>query len=217
MLYALGRVQQRKERLVPYGDIETHFTSLLRRFGPPARALHPEFPFGRLPNDELWDIPGVDAVSRTASGDLHKSSLIRHNIRGGLQEADYDMLVADDRLAQEAANLLLEAHFPQSMHGDIRNAVGLHDIGVTREAGAVRDDPPSLARDPKFRHKVLRAYEYRCAVCEYDIRLGDELLCLEAAHVKWHAYGGPDKIQNGLALCGFHHKAFDRGAWGLQP
>ena len=28
---------------------------------------------------------------------------------------------------------------------------------------------------------------------------------------------GPDEIQNGLALCGFHHKAFDRGAWGLQP
>ena len=83
MLYVLGRVQQGKERLVPYNDITTNLTSLLRRFGPPAKALHPEFPFGRLPNDELWDIPGVEVVSRTRSGDLHKSSLVRHDIQGG--------------------------------------------------------------------------------------------------------------------------------------
>ena len=192
-----------------------HLTSLLRRFGQPASSFHPEFPFGRLPNDELWDIPNVETVSRTKSGDLHKSSLIQHDIRGGLQKADYEMLLGDDRLTQEAANVLLEAHFPQSMHGDIRSAVGLRELAVMREAEAVRD-APSRARKPAFRHEVLRAYEYRCAVCEYDIRLGDELLGLEAAHVKWHAAGGPDEVQNGLALCGFHHKAFDRGAWGLE-
>ena len=67
------------------------------------------------------------------------------------------------------------------------------------------------------RSDVLRAYERRCAVCDYDIRLGDELLGLEAAHIEWHAAGGPDAVSNGLALCGFHHKAFDRGAWGLEP
>ena len=215
MLYAFARVQQRNKRLVPYSKIEGHLTSLLRRFGPPAKSLHPEFPFGRLPNDELWEIPGVEAVSRTKSGDLHKSSLIRHKICGGLRKADFEMLLGDDRLTQEAANLLLEAHFPQSMHGDIREAVGLGDIRIRREARAERD-VSSKARDPNFRREVLRAYEYRCAVCEYDIRLGDELLGLEAAHIRWHAAGGPDRIQNGLALCGFHHKAFDRGAWGLQ-
>ncbi len=216
MLYALGRVQQGNERLIPYGEVETQLISLLRRFGPPAKSFHPEFPFGRLPNDELWDIPGVEAVSRTGSGDLHKSSLIEHDIHGGLTEADYEMLLRDHQLTQEAASQLLDAHFPQSMHGDIRAAVGLDDSGVHREVGAVKD-APSRSRDPNFRREVLRAYEYRCAVCEYDIRLGDELLGLEAAHVKWHAAGGPDEIQNGLALCGFHHKAFDRGAWGLQP
>ena len=101
------------------------------------------------------------------------------------------------------------------MHSDIRSAVGLREFAVMREAWAVRD-ALSRARKPAFRHEVLRAYEYRCAVCEYDIRLGDELLGLEAAHVKWHAAGGPDEVQNGLALCGFHHKAFDRGAWALE-
>ena len=216
ILYSLGRVQQGKTRLVPYSKIETDLTSLLRRFGPPAKRFHPVAPFGRLPNDGLWEIPGVEAVSRTISGDLLKSSMIHHNIRGGLMEADYEMLLGDDRLTQEAANFLLEANFPQSMHGEIRDAVGLADIGTWRGAGAVRE--VSLKpRDPNFRRKVLKAYKCRCAVCQYDIRLGGNLLGLEAAHIRWHAADGPDEIQNGLALCGFHHKAFDCGAWGLQP
>ena len=214
ILYVLGRVGQGKKRLVSYSEVDKHLTSLLRRFGLPGKSIHPEYPFGRLPN-ELWEIPGVEKVSRTKSDDLHKSSLIQHDIHGGLREADYDMLLGDDRLTQEAANALLEAHFPPSMHGEIRDAVGLREFAVMRDDGAVRDAPPP-ARDPEFRPKVLRAYEYRCAVCDYDIRLGDDLLGLEAAHVKWWAYGGPDQVQNGLALCGFHHKALDRGAWGLE-
>jgi len=28
----------------------------------------------------------------------------------------------------------------------------------------------------------------------------------------WHQAGGPDTVQNGLALCVLHHKLFDRGA-----
>ena len=216
MLYSLGRIQQGKSRLVPYSEIATDLTSLLRRFGPPAKTFHPEAPFEYLPNDGLWEIPGVEAVSKSRSGSLLQSSLIHHNIRGGLPVADYEMLLEDDGLTEEAADLLLAAHFPQSMHGDIREAVGLSDIGIWRVAEAATE-VYSKERDPNFRCEVLRAYEYRCSVCEYDLRLGDELIGLEAAHIRWHSAGGPDEIQNGLALCGFHHKAFDRGAWGLQP
>ena len=38
---------------------------------------------------------------------------------------------------------------------------------------------------------------------------------MEAAHVRWHCYDGPDELANGLALCSLHHKALDRGALGL--
>ena len=37
------------------------------------------------------------------------------------------------------------------------------------------------------------------------------------AHIMWHSHGGPDEVPNGLALCTFHHKAFDRGVIGLEP
>ena len=40
-------------------------------------------------------------------------------------------------------------------------------------------------------------------------------MALEAAHIMWHALGGPDDPNNGVLLCSIHHKAFDRGAIGL--
>jgi len=39
---------------------------------------------------------------------------------------------------------------------------------------------------------------------------------LEAAHIKWHQAGGPDTIDNGLALCSLHHKLLDLGALGIS-
>src|SRR5437870_12435647 len=54
------------------------------------------------------------------------------------------------------------------------------------------------------------------AICGYDARLGNTDLGLDAAHIKWHAAGGPDTPNNGMALCSFHHLAFDRGALSLN-
>ena len=38
----------------------------------------------------------------------------------------------------------------------------------------------------------------------------------DAAHIKWHAAGGPGTPNNGMALCSFHRLAFDRGALSLD-
>jgi putative restriction endonuclease len=50
---------------------------------------------------------------------------------------------------------------------------------------------------------VLRAYEYRCAVCAYDGQVRKISVGIEAAHVKWFSHGGPDVVENGLSLCSF--------------
>ncbi len=101
------------------------------------------------------------------------------------------------------------------MHDAIRQQVGLpHDSPtVVREGRSLSRRP---GRDPDFREAVLRAYERRCAVCDFDLRIADVSFGLEAAHIMWHSYGGPAEIPNGLALCTFHHKAFDRGVIGLE-
>jgi putative restriction endonuclease len=72
-------------------------------------------------------------------------------------------------------------------------------------------------RDPGFRERVLRADEYRCCVCGFDLRIGLTPAGLEAAHIQWHHLGGPDIEPNGLSLCALHHKLFDLGAFTVEP
>jgi putative restriction endonuclease len=74
----------------------------------------------------------------------------------------------------------------------------------------------SLKRDPTFRDRVLRAYEFRCAVCGFDVRLGSVSTGLDAAHIRWHQFGGPSTETNGFALCVLHHKTFDLGAFTVS-
>ena len=100
---------------------------------------------------------------------------------------------------------ILNDHFPNSMHEDI-----LQSVGLGTESGANRK------RDPEFRRKILIAYEYRCAVCGLNIRVGNSTVGLDAAHIKWHQAGGPDIEENGLCLCSLHHKLFDRGTFGVS-
>ena len=210
LLLALGRALGRRTRLAAYELIEDQLAGLLRNFGPPRKATHPEFPFGRLAADGLWEIPGSQELSRTASGDLRVKELRERNVQGGFPTPLHDLLREQPELAREAAQSLLDGHFPDSLHGEIRDAVGIPRDWVVRDASL-----PSR-RDPAFRDNVLREYQRRCAVCDFDVRLGNELIGLEAAHIKWHAAGGPDEVANGLALCGLHHKAFDRGALGMD-
>ena len=66
-------------------------------------------------------------------------------------------------------------------------------------------------RDAKFRPAVLRAYGYKCAVCECALKLVD------AAHIVSVSYPqSTDEVTNGLALCRLHHGAFDNALLGVQ-
>ena len=221
VLLALGRIAGEEGRLAHYEqDIKGPLTELLKRFGPPRKRIHPEYPFGRLREEKLWEIPDGESLPTTKSGDLHQKALMKRAVTGGFPKPLYELLRSDPRLVQQTARALLYEHFPFSLHDDIRTAVGLPAEFLVRESpglpyGLGVTSPPARKRDPNFRPAVLRAYEYKCAVCEFDLRLEGELLGLEAAHIKWHSYGGPDRVPNGLALCSIHHKALDRGALGL--
>jgi putative restriction endonuclease len=65
-------------------------------------------------------------------------------------------------------------------------------------------------RDAAFRLEVCRAYENTCAVTGLRMINGGGRAEVQAAHVKPVAAGGPDVIQNGIALSGTVHWLFDR-------
>jgi putative restriction endonuclease len=67
-----------------------------------------------------------------------------------------------------------------------------------------------------FRRAVLQAYEERCAVTGWKLINGGGRAEAEAAHIKPVEHGGPDSIQNGIALSGTAHWMFDRGLIGFD-
>lgn len=206
ILYALGRLLRNKERLIPYQDIDEHLRKLLQDFGPERASHHPEFPFWRLQTDQLWVVTNAENIRLRKSGDAKKKDLIEQEISGGFPEDIFQELQKDPQLFREIVEELLTANFPSSIHEDILQSIGI-DLSVSEE---------ERKRDPEFREKILRAYEYRCAVCAFDVRLGNLPIALEAAHIKWKQAGGPDVEVNGIALCVLHHKLFDLGAFTLS-
>lgn len=124
-------------------------------------------------------------------------------------------------LLQAVATRVLDTCFPATLHADIAALAGLDLEGpvslTAGEAPAAYDTKRQQRRDPAFRERVLRAYEYRCCVCGFDLRIGHLPAGLEAAHIQWHHTGGPDVEANGLLLCALHHKLFDLGAFTIEP
>ena len=207
LLYALAKCSRGEASQIPYADVDERLRDLLIEFGPSRKSYHPEYPFWRLQNDGIWELENANnAQPRASNTDAKRSELLTLGVTGGLKADIYEQIRRDPHLLADLAHELLDANFPPSLHEDILAAVGLElaDTFSRRRR-----------RDPEFRHRVLTAYEYRCAVCGYDVRLGSRELGLEAAHIKWHQAGGPDSEVNGLALCALHHKLFDRGAFSV--
>ena len=65
-------------------------------------------------------------------------------------------------------------------------------------------------RDANFRRQVTWAYDDRCAVTGIRIINGGGKSEVQAAHIWPVAAGGPDTVQNGLALSATIHWLFDR-------
>jgi putative restriction endonuclease len=134
-----------------------------------------------------------------------KSDLLNHDAIGRFVPEVQHLLLRDLGLPGEVVSLVLNNHFPDSIHEDVLEATHLDQLQTAKPK-----------RDPKFREEVLRVYGYRCAVCGFDLRLDNVPLALDAAHIRWHQANGPSIISNGLALCALHHKLFDRGAFSLS-
>ena len=207
LLYAMGKLAKGETKF-PYVDIDKTVKQLLQEFGPPRNSYHPEYPFWRLQNDNnLWEVATSMDVQPNASGDVSRKKLIEADAYGQFSIQITEILLNNQQLLSKLITNLLDYNFPETIHEDIRQVIG---VDFNESVGTKKK------RCPKFREKVLQAYDYRCAVCGFDVRIGHFPVALEAAHIKWHVAGGPDSEENGLALCSLHHKLFDRGAFTLS-
>lgn len=220
LLLTLGHLGQGPPRMRLYREIEPELGDLLKRLGLARERDSHDYlrnPFNYLRSDGLWEIEGLQASHMDCSKQLRSAALRQSDVKGGLPSAVYQLLISNPPLFRQAVEYLLKRYFPTSYHRDLLEAVQLHavlEVGNWPEIQKL-DRENRLRRDPHFRDRVIRAYECRCAICNYDTRMYGTVIGLEATHIRWHANGGPDEVSNGLALCMIHHKAFDRGGIGL--
>ena len=72
-------------------------------------------------------------------------------------------------------------------------------------------------RDRQFARMVKRAYGGRCAISGLSLRNGGGRAEVQAAHIRPVSHGGPDSVNNGIALSGTLHWMFDRGLISVAP
>lgn len=205
LLYVLSQYQQGHGQWFDYGsEIEAALRSLLERFGPPRREYRPDMPFWRLKGDGFWALKNAQKCSKQNSTQPPRGELIVNRVAGGFDDEYFKLLQKHPSYINKLAHQILSEHFPESMQEIIADEMGF-DFTELRKA-----------RDPKFRQLVLRAYNYQCAICGFNLRHDNTPVGIEAAHIKWKQYGGPCEVNNGLALCSLHHKAFDMGSIGLD-
>ena len=207
VLLTLAHIQQGRERMILYEEIAEPLRNLLTVFG--NKYHHTNLPFYHLQSDKIWEVEGSEPSSHHGkSVPKTKSQLISGKFRGGFTQEVYEALKRDNSLLVQIAQLTLDQHFTSGLHQEILDSTGL-SMELESSMSAKSSE---RRRDPKFRKEVLNAYGWKCSICAFDMGLGGQHFGLEAAHIHWWCFDGPDEVTNGLALCANHHKAFDLGA-----
>lgn len=205
-LLALGRLARTGTSAITWNDAARELGELLTEFGPPSTtsALQAAaYPFTRLRADGVWslnaDVPN-DLITplRTA------------NPVGRLTE-EVEIAVRATGDISGLARRLAEDEFPPSVVPDLLLSVGF-DPDVPRACATA----PERRRSSDWPRAVLAAWDRQCAFCGFDGQLGGHPVGIDAAHVRWFTHGGPDDLDNGLALCTLHHKLLDRGVLGFD-
>jgi putative restriction endonuclease len=210
VLMALQKLSVSGSSELAWSEAEIRLADLIAEFGPSTQTSRPQsaaYPFTRLRRDGVWtlseDVPD-DKVTPLRDDDVH----------GRLNPAIEQVLRDDPRRLESAVRYLVDAQFPGTIAPDVLLAVGFDPELLA--PGLVTVTPEERKRSVAWRDAIVRAWDGACAFCGYDGSLGGAPVGIEAAHVRWFKLGGPDELDNGLALCSLHHKLFDRGALGLS-
>jgi putative restriction endonuclease len=154
-------------------------------------------------NGTYWEAPlrSIDDPNKIGQG-------LQGKAMRPLSDADFSAIVSAG---------LIETLAPQNA---VRLGLGVEDIPQAFDYAAVpgidqvRRIEQMLVnrkiRDANFRRQVCDAYEDRCAVTGLKIVNGGGRSEVQAAHIWGVGEGGPDVVQNGIALSGTIHWLFDR-------
>ncbi len=211
VLLALGQLAATGSSSMPWSVVQERLGDLLDEFGTSASsgAASAAYPFTRLRSDGVWQL------SRDVPNDS-VGALNSEPIDGRFtSEIEQELLRSGDSVSA-VARALVEGQFPLTIAPDVLTAVGLDPDVVFGSPASSLSGTQGRKRDANWRRQIVAAWDRSCAFCGYDGALHGAPVGIEAAHIRWFNFGGPDSLDNGLALCSLHHKLLDRGAIGFS-
>ncbi len=118
LLFALKECYFEKERLISFKTIDTELQIIFKELLPSENYQNFHYAFGRLENDNIWEVTNSSNLKRSSSGDVSKSELIEKNITGGFLEEIYQELLFNKSLITDIYNNILNIYFDKTIHAD---------------------------------------------------------------------------------------------------
>lgn len=210
LLYVLSKLNSGtlSENKIRYSSIEEELGELITRYGgrKTKSGPNPNLPYYHLKTSGIWTINGLENIEIGKSGSPKITELRDPTVHASLSDDLFTCLKNNPDMIAHAASVILQKWWPETIQENIKDDLGL----VMSTTGTKR------RRDPAFAPAVLKNYRNQCAFCGFSASFKQRVFGLDAAHIMWHASNGPDKIENGLALCKIHHFAFDMGVLGVN-
>ena len=192
-----------RENQIRFTDVEEALASLIREFGgrPTTSGPRPEQPYDHMRGSPFWQLHVPGGVPKSRRRTLPVTVLRHAASYAKIENRIFQVLLKSGKARREVFDTILNNWWPQSVHGDIRQSLDFTGPDYLREEEILTG----------FSDRVRANYRHRCAVCGFDALLNKMPFGLDAAHIQWRTQGGPDLIENALALCKIHHWAMDRG------
>lgn len=178
------------------------------------------YPLIRLVSDNnsynIWKTePKVLPLNK--SGDLNISDAINLDFKAGFSEEIYNFLSKNPTVLQKLIFDIIDDNFPSTLFDFLIHGLEIDQAPINSINSEIKQVVINKkARDPKFPQKILALYDNRCAFCQLKIFYRSKPISIEAAHIKWNAYGGECHETNGIALCPTHHFTLDKGVWTIN-
>lgn len=207
ILLLISKIENNRvaENRFHFDDIEKQLERLIREHGgrPTKSGPRPEQPFSHLRSSPFWILKTQREYSAGTTALV--SDLRDPKSYGAFQPSVFRLLRSSGVARSRVVDSILDEWWPDTLHGDIREDLGLDRLDSQRRR----------QRDRQFTIDVLENFRYSCAFCGFHAVLNGQATGIDAAHIQWHAYRGPDDVANGIALCKLHHWAFDKGILGI--
>ncbi|MBD1828880.1 HNH endonuclease [Microcoleus vaginatus GB1-A2] len=207
-------------------DLEKTFEKYWDVLGPDSQECGLHYPFWHLESRGFWH----NTLKSGFNGAKPKSTkTLRKAVEYASLDGELFNILQEPNSRAELIDTLVAAWFSSNRDdvGDIlqvnQDLIKLAEKEVEISANRPNFDieptfylRKSPVRNAIFRKAVVKAYDYRCALCRLKVMRSLTQKIVDGSHIKPFSQFNDDQVDNGISLCKNHHWAFDQGWFAID-